>query len=122
MPVIRTRRPGTSARALGRGARAPAPGARRGQPLLDRVQAPRDRPQLLAQVLDVVGGGRAALLDRAAPPVPDGLGARLCTPDELVDRVLCPRPRGLRPLARGLQGAFDRVAASPGAPRRSGLA
>src|SRR3954466_15469277 len=98
MPVIRTRRPGTSAGALGAGARPTgalgagarptgalggaadrpgALGARRRQPLLDRVEPAPDRPQLGAQVAQVTRGRGPPLLDRPAHPVAYRLGAGL---------------------------------------------
>src|SRR3954469_1188650 len=133
MPVIRTRRPGTSAGALGAGARptgalggaAARPGAlraRRRQPLLDGVEAATDRPQLGAQVAQVIRGCGPPLLDRPAHPVAYRLGAGLGALHQLVDRVLRPRAGGLGALARDLKGAVDRLPDCVGQALRRWLA
>src|SRR2546423_9759341 len=111
MPVIRMRRPGTSPLGRAAGPRAgralPPRASRRGQALLDRIQPAPDRPQLLAQLAEVVRGRRPALLDRLLDALPNGAGAGLGAADQLVDRVLGARPRRLGALARRLEGAVD---------------
>src|SRR5256884_6617788 len=120
------RRPGTSllrARlpATPRGGAAPARPRRR-EALLDRLQATVDRPELGAELAKVVGCHRPALIERLLHALPDRPGAGLGAPHELVHRLLRARPRGLRRLARGLEGALDRLADGVGQARRGWLA
>src|SRR5947209_16261988 len=101
MPVMRTRRPGTSLLAARRRA------ASRRQALLDCVEPPADRPQLRANLPQIVGRDRAALVDRLAHALPDGARAGLRAAHELVDRLLRAAAGGLRRLAGRLERSID---------------
>src|SRR3989442_6974305 len=120
------RRPGTSllrARLPATPRGGAAPGRPRGrEALLDRLQATVDRPELGAELAKVVGCHRPALIERLLHALPDRPGAGLGAAHQLVHRLLRARPRGLRRLARGLEGALDRLADGVGQARRGWLA
>src|SRR2546423_15527944 len=95
MPVISMRRPGTSllcARLARRRAGAPRPARARsaggGQLLFDRIEPPADRAQLGAQLAQVVGGDRPALVDGLLDALTYGPGSRLGPAPALGDRLL----------------------------------